>query len=200
MKIKVSISVALLIVCSAIASAQEPAQKQMSPEEQAAMQAWQKAMTPGPQHKALDMMAGTWDTKVSSWMAPGTPAMTSNGVSVNKWIMGGRYLEQRFSGSVMGQPFEGLGYTGYDNVSGKYWGTWMDNMSTGSMSSTGTSADNGKSYTFTATMSDPMTGKTSTSEERITVLDKDHHNFEMWGPGPDGKNFKMMEINYTRKK
>ncbi|HEV7920084.1 MAG TPA: DUF1579 domain-containing protein [Thermoanaerobaculia bacterium] len=200
MKIKVWISVALLLVCAAVAAAQDPAQKQMSPEEKAAMEAWQKAMTPGPQHKALDAMAGTWDTKVSSWMAPGAPAMTSNGTSVNRWIMGGRYMEQRFSGSVMGQPFEGLGYTGYDNVSGKYWGTWMDNMSTGMMSSTGSSSADGKSYTFTATMNDPMTGKTTSSEERITVLDKDHHNFEMWGPGPDGKNFKMMEINYTRKK
>jgi hypothetical protein len=200
MKIKALIPVALLLVCAAVASAQDPSKKEMSPEEKAAMEAWRKAMTPGPQHKALDMMAGTWDTKVTSYMAPGAPPMTSTGTSVNKWIMGGRYLEQRFSGSFMGQPFEGLGYTGYDNVSGKYWGTWMDNMSTGSMTSVGTASDDGKSYTFTATMNDPMTGKSSSSEERVTVLDKDHHNFEMWGAGPDGKSYKMMEINYTRKK
>ncbi|HKO59222.1 MAG TPA: DUF1579 domain-containing protein [Thermoanaerobaculia bacterium] len=200
MKIKVSISVALLIVCAALAMAQDPSKKEMSPEEKAAMEAWQKALTPGPQHKALDAMAGTWETKVTSYMAPGAPPMTSTGTSVNRWIMGGRYLEQRFTGSFMGQPFEGLGYTGYDNVSGKYWGTWMDNMSTGMMSSTGTASADGKSYTFTATMNDPMSGKATTAEERIMVVDKDHHNFEMWSPGPDGRNFKAMEINYTRKK
>ena len=32
---------------------------------------------------------------------------------------------------MMGMPFEGIGRTGYDNVTGKYWSTWIDNMSTG---------------------------------------------------------------------
>jgi hypothetical protein len=198
MKIKVWIPVALLALCATFAVAQDATHK-MSPEEMAAMEKWQKAMTPGANHKMLDAMAGTFVTKVTSWMAPGAPAMTSAGTSVNSWIMGGRYLEQRFNGSMMGQPFEGLGYTGYDNVSGKYWGTWIDNMGTGVMTSTGGSGDGGKSYTFASSMNDPMTGKSTQMEERITVVDKDHHHFEMWGAGPDGKNFKMMEIDYTRK-
>lgn len=199
MKIKVWISVALLTGCATFALAQDASKTPaMSAAEQAAMEKWQKAMTPGASHKTLETMAGTWDTSVTSWMAPGAPPQTSNGTSVNRMIMGGRYLEQRFSGSVMGQPFEGLGYTGYDNVTGKYWGSWMDNMSTGVMTSTG--SGDGKSYKFAATMSDPMSGGPSTAEERITVVDKDHHTFEMWGPGPDGKSFKMMEIKYSRKK
>jgi hypothetical protein len=32
------------------------------------------------------------------------------------------------------------------------------------------------------------------------MADNDHHTFEMWGPDPTGKVFKMMEIQYTRKK
>lgn len=200
MKIRVWIPVALFTVCATIATAQEPAQKPMSAEEMAAMAKMQAAMTPGANHKLLDAMVGTFDTKTTFWMAPGGPPSSSTGTSVNTWIMGGRYVEQRFNGSVMGMPFEGLGYTGYDNVSGKYWGTWIDSMSTGVMTSTGSSSDGGKSYTFSSTMNDPMTGKATQMEERIAVIDKDHHNFEMWGAAPDGKNYKMMEINYTRKK
>jgi hypothetical protein len=200
MKIKVWISVALFTVCTTATFAQEPAQKPMSAGEMAAMAKMQAAMTPGANHKMLDGMVGTFDTKTTFWMAPGAPPMSSTGTSVNTWIMGGRYVEQRFTGTVMGMPFEGLGYTGYDNVSGKYWGTWIDSMSTGVMSSTGSSADGGKSYTFASTMNDPMTGKATQTEERIAVIDNDHHNFEMWGAGPDGKSFKMMEINYSRKK
>ncbi len=49
-------------------------------------------------------------------------------------------------------------------------------------------------------MADPMTGKVMPIEEKIVVVDKDHHMMEMWGPGPDGKMFKSMEIHYTRKK
>lgn len=198
MKLKGWLAVALLVVCTgSIALAQ---QKEMSPEEKAAMEAMQQAMTPGAPHKALDVFVGTWNTKVSSWMAPGAPPMVTTGTSVNKWILGGRYLEQRFNGSFMGQPFSGLGYTGYDNVSKQYWGTWMDNMSTGVMTSTGTGSDGKTTWSFTGTANDPMSGKPMTMDEKITVADKDHHTMEMWGPGPDGKNFKMMEITYTRKK
>jgi len=32
------------------------------------------------------------------------------------------------------------------------------------------------------------------------IADADHHVMEMWGPDPTGKQFKTMEIRYTRKK
>ena len=169
-----------------------------SDQEKAMMAAWQKAMTPGDAHKKLDGMVGTWNTAVKSWMAPGAPPSESAGVSENRWILGNRYVEQRFKGTFMGMPFEGVGYTGYDNVKKEYFGTWMDNMSTGMMVSTG--QGDGKTFKFKGDMADPMTGKNSVIDEKITVVSDDQHVLEMWGAGPDGKNFKMMEITYTRKK
>jgi hypothetical protein len=101
----------------------------------------------------------------------------------------------------MGQKFEGIGYSGYDNVKKEYWGTWMDSASTGMMLSTGgKTSDGGKTWSYTGTMADPMSGKDMTVQEKITVTDRDHSVFEMWGPGPDGKMMKMMEIAYSRKK
>jgi hypothetical protein len=41
-------------------------------------------------------------------------------------VLGGRFVEQRYAGNFMGQPFSGLGYTGYDNYRKKYIGSWMD--------------------------------------------------------------------------
>lgn len=177
--------------------AAQPSTPAMDP---AMMEAMMKAGVPGDAHKKLDGMAGTWDTKITMWMMPGMAPMTSTGTSVHAWTMGGRYLEQRFKGDFMGQPFEGLGYTGYDNVKKQYWGTWMDNMSTAMMTSTGKVSADGKTWEFDATMSDPMTGKDSVQKEKLTIVDADHHTLEMWGPAPDGKMFKMMEIAYSRKK
>jgi len=90
--------------------------------------------------------------------------------------------------------------TGYDNVTGKYVGTWADTMSTGVMNTTGTMDKGGKSMTFRGTMVDPMTKKASPFKEKITMNDPDHQTFEMWSAGADGKNYKMMEISYSRKK
>jgi hypothetical protein len=197
MKTLIRIAFTVCLIATPLVAQEKP--KEMSAEEKAMMEAWQKAMTPGDAHKKLDAFIGTWNTTVKSWMAPGAPPMESTGTSENRWVLGNRYVEQRFNGSFMGMPFEGLGYTGYDNVKKQYFGTWMDNMSTGMMVSTGKGAD-GKTYTFTGTMADPMTGKDSVMDEKITVISADQHLMEMFGPGPDGKNFKMMEIVYTRKK
>jgi hypothetical protein len=197
MKVKLWLVLALLIACTAVA--QEQKQPQMSAEEKAQMDAWQKYMTPGEGHKALDQMVGTWDTKVTMWQKPGAQPAVSTGVSENRWVLGNRYVEEHFKGTFMGMPFEGIGYTGYDNAKKQYLGTWMDNFGTGVMTSSGNTTDR-KVWTFKSSSTDPMTGKDMPVESRMTFADADHHTFEMFSPGPDGKMFKMMEIAYTRKK
>ncbi|HEU4886952.1 MAG TPA: DUF1579 domain-containing protein [Thermoanaerobaculia bacterium] len=205
MKLKVCLTAAALCAFALTAVAQHDhsahSQKpagapQMDP---AMMDAMMKAGIPGDPHKKLDGMVGTWNTKITMWMMPGADPMTSSGTSTNQWIMGGRYLEQRFKGDFMGMPFEGIGFTGYDNVKKRYWGTWMDNMSTSIMTSTGTASADGKVWDFDGTMSDPMTGGDTAVKEKVTITDADNHLMEMWAPGPDGKMFKNMEIAYSRK-
>ena len=166
-------------------------------DEKAMMEAMQKAGTPGEGHKKLESMIGTFDAKIKMWMDPSKPPEESTGTSVNSWVLGNRFIETKHQGTFMGQPFSGIGYTGYDNTTKKYEGTWMDSASTGMMVSKGTMA--GNVMTSSSTMADPTTGKMTTMKLKTTVTDKDHHTMEMWGPGPDGKNYKMMEINYTRK-
>jgi hypothetical protein len=189
MKLKVCLAAALLLVCSIPLAAQDAA----------AAEAMAKAGTPGEPHRKLDAFVGTWAVKINMWMAPNTPPMTSQGTSENKWAMNGRYLEQRFKGDFMGTPFEGIGYTGYDNVKKQYWGTWMDSMSTGMMLATGWMPD-AKTWMFSGSFADPMTGKDARVEERITINGADQHTFEMYGLAPDGSMFRMMEMVYSRKK
>jgi hypothetical protein len=171
-----------------------------APDEKAMMEAMAKAATPGEPHKQLTAMAGTWDAKIKMWMKPGDPPAESAGTATRTAVLGGRYLEEKFDGTFMGQPFAGQGMTGYDNVTGKYVGTWADTMSTGVMNTTGAMDKGGKSVTFKGSMVDPMTKKASPFRQKMTMNDADHQTLEMWGAGPDGKNYKMMEIAYTRKK
>ena len=199
MKTRLSLAAALLLVCSTAFAQHEHGKKDGPPMDPAMMEAMMKAAMPGPAHKALDSMVGTWNTKITMWPMPGADPMTTEGVSEMKWVMGGRYVEQRFTGSFMGAPFEGLGYTGYDNIKKRYFSTWMDNMSTSMMMSTGNAGADG-TMTMTGTMTDPMTGKDSETKEKFRVVDANNAVFEMWTPALDGKMFKMMEIAYTRKK
>lgn len=197
---------ALLVVVAALAiGADEKAKKTAMPaaggmDEKAMMEAWAKFMTPGAEHKKMEASVGTWETSVKSWMDPAKPPMESKGTAENRMILGGRFIEQRFTGTMMDQPFEGIGVTGYDNYKKKYVTTWMDSMGTGILYGLGTADATGKTLTFTGEMDDPMQGKTMPYKNMITFIDNDHQTFEMWCPGADGKMAKMMEIHYIRKK
>jgi uncharacterized protein DUF1579 len=181
-------------------SAQKPAEQASPMDDKAMMEAWAKVATPGEAHRWLEPVVGTWDAKITMWMAPGAPPQESTGTSENKWVLGGRFVEQRHEGNFMGQPFSGLGYTGYDNYKKKYVGTWMDTMGTMIMVSEGDADSTGKTLSMTSSIDDIMTGKAASIRSEIKIVDPDHHVMEMWGPDPTGKQFKTMEIRYTRKK
>lgn len=170
------------------------------PSQEEMMKAWMAAATPGEAHKKLEPIVGSFDVKTTSWMAPGKPPEQSVGTSENKWILGNRFVEQSVSGTMMGQPFSGIGYTGYDNYKKKYVGAWMDSMGTMIVTSTGTTDASGKTFTSWSVVDDVILKKPVKMKSVLTILDNDHHRFEYWGPAPDGKNFKMLEIVYTRKK
>jgi hypothetical protein len=167
-------------------------------DEKAMMDAWMKVATPGDGHKLLESMVGKWDAKITMWMAPGAPPQASTGTSENSWVLGGRFVEQRHQGNFMGQPFTGLGYTGYDNYKKKYVATWMDTMGTMIMVSQGDAA--GKTLTLDSTIDDILTGKPTSVKSVTKIVGPDQHVMEMWGPDPAGKQYKSMEITYTRKK
>ena len=127
--------------------------------------------------------------------------MTNTGSCTNKMIMGGRYQETRFTSTMDGQPFEGTGLLGYDNVRKVFVTTWIDNMGTGMMVGEGPWDEKTKSINIKGKMIDPMTGKECEYREVFRVVDKDHQVMEMYTPDPaTGKEFKTMEIRYSRKK
>lgn len=192
--------VALPMTASAAEAKKQQGQPAMSAEEQAQMDEWVKRSAPGDNHKVLEAMVGTFDAKVTMWMQAGAPPQESgDGVSENRWVLGGRYVEQRYKGTSMGMPFEGIGYTGYDNIQKQYVGTWMDNFGTGIVSAVGVGDATKTEMTFKNEMMDPTTGKPTTMRSVLKVADKNHHVYEMYGNGPDGKEFKMMAIAYSRK-
>ena len=179
------------------ALAQEGAPPQMSPEEQAAMAAYAKAGTPGAEHRTLAAMAGDYDLTVKSWYGPGEPA-TDTGTATRRMILGDRVLVEEVKAQMMGQPFNGQGLHGFDNVTGRYWSTWNDSMSTGVMVSEGSCDANG-ACTYQGRHNDAVSKQPMTTRMTTRWTDPSTEVFEMYGPGPDGKETKMMEITYRKR-
>ena len=182
------------------AFAQQQAEKpKMTAEQPAAMEAWMKVATPGEGHKVLEPMIGSWNVKSTSWEAPGAPPQEGSGTAEDSWVLGGRFVREDFQGEFGGMKFQGLGYTGYDNFRKKYVGTWMDTMGTTFMVMTGTADPSGKVLTATSTMDDVVTGKPMKLRTVTRIVDANKHVMEMYGPDRSAKEFKMMELVYTRK-
>jgi hypothetical protein len=164
------------------------------------LEAWMKAGAPGEPHKLLKRFEGRWEAASKFWMAPGAPPMEEKGRMTCRIILGGRFLTQEFRGKWMGMEFQGIGYFGHDNVKKKYVGFWIDSMGTGVMTSEGSLAEGGKALNMAGSYSDPVKGGTKTMRMVTTFIDEDHFRDEGFEEGPDGKEFKNMEIVYTRRR
>lgn len=198
MRIKTLLGICVVAaLIAAPAFAQEGAMPEMTPEQQAEMEAYMKAGALGPQHELMAQHVGTYDVAMKSWMDPAAPPMESKGVAIRTLHMGGRVLHEEFQGDMMGMPFTGLSRSGYDNVSGKYWSTWTDSMSTGIMVSEG-ECDEDQNCTYVGTYNDPLKGPV-TNRYVANWTSPAEQYFAMYGPGRDGQEVKMMEMIYTKR-
>ncbi len=198
MKLKKSlamVAVALLLVPFAVLAENQDTQKI----DQEMMEAFIKYSTPNENHKRFEKFVGEWDADVKAWMEPGSNPNLSKGTAKSKLIFGGRYLYTKFESTFMEQPFQGMQIMGYNNLTNNYNSFWIDNMGTGFYLTSGVLDETGNVLTETGVWPDPMTGETKVRIITKWINDDKFIN-EIHGTGLDGKEFKMLEVTYTRKK
>ncbi len=184
-----------LTVTTALAK-DKKAEKQM--DQQAMMEEYKKLATPGEPHKLLASLAGSWTTKTKEWMQPGKPPMESTGSSEMKMLLDGRFLQEEFTGDMMGQPYSGIGTLGYDNLRKRYVTTWIDTMGTGIFTMEGTASADGKTITLKGPHAMPGGGQ-MTHRAVWKIVDSNTQTFDMYRSHGKDKETKMVEITYTRK-
>lgn len=164
----------------------------------AMMELWKQLATPGEPHKMLASLAGSWTTKAKEWMEPGKPATESEGTAEIKTLMDGRFIYQEYRGTMMGQPYSGIGIDGYDNMKKKYVTAWMDSMGTGLFIMEGTAGADGRTITLKGSHPEPGGGQ---MHHRAVwkIADSNTQTFEMYGTHHGQKESKVLEITYTRK-
>ncbi len=157
--------------------------------------------SPNDRHKVLEPTVGKWTCVIKGWMKPGDKPEEATGTADISWILGGRFLKQEFKGSWAGQPFEGMGLTGYDILREEYQSIWVDNMATGMMQAAGFYNPKTRTITTTGQFSCPMTGeKARWVRSDLKIKSNDSHVYTSYFKVPDGREFKSMEITYTRSK
>lgn len=164
---------------------------------QAMMEVYKKVGTPGAPHKLFATLEGSWTTRTKSWMEPGKPPEETTGKCEQKLLLDGRYLQQVYTGDMMGSPFTGINLLGYDNHTKKYVSVWIDSMSTGIYFFEGTADADGKIITQESSYDDPVKGPTLWRSV-TKIKDDNTMEYEMYLTPKGGKEEKMMEMTVSR--
>lgn len=196
----VALFLSLTLTLALTAFAEDPAEKQPSPEEmQKMMAAWEKSATPGAPHQLLAKLAGEWTTSNKMWMTRGAEVQESKGTAKSEMTFGGRWLQSEDHFEMMGQPFNGHGILGYDNITKKFSMFWASDMGCEPTYCLGDLSADGKTITFTGTAHEPWDGSAKTVKYAYTIVDSNKfvlEGFDLVG-GP--KEFRVLEMTYTRK-
>jgi len=206
--------VGLAVLAGSLAAAQQSKDKPakgdgghgqpgLPPEAQEHMRACIEAGTPGKWHEWLGKQVGVWEGSSQLWMGPtgGEPARGTCTWTVTR-IFEGRYLQAALNAELPGMgTFSGLGFTGFDNVSQKFVGSWLDSHSTGIMQGVGELSKDGKRLDWKYTQNCPLSKKPIIVRQVDHFIDADTIAFEMFTiDPPSGKEYKCMRVDFTRKK
>jgi len=148
----------------------------------------------GPEYDRLAELAGTWKVKQSLWL-PGKEPMVDPGISVISPVLDKQHFQRTLKINSK-EPFEGIGYMGYDKATSQYYASWMDVSFTGLILSKGGYDPATSTYTLTATVTSEQ-GETFPLREVMKVTDKNHFTYEYYETH-GGKESLIVRLEYVR--
>ena len=165
-----------------------------SPEFQAKMMEY---AAPSDPHKQFARQTGRWNVTGKMFMTPGAPATPMNASANIQMLLDGRYMMEEFKSEFMGMPFEGVLLMGYNNMTEEYSSIWMDNMGTGWSPASGVEVSDGV-VEMKGTMTDLISPGGRAFRHVATHHDDGTFSVVMYDTLPDGEEWKVMEMHYSR--
>lgn len=146
---------------------------------------------PGPEHKRLEFMVGTWNVHMKIDMGPvmpGAPAMTSTGTAETKWIIGGRFLQTTTTSTIDDIKTESMAIHGFDNRKGVYTTYGIDSFGTYAVWADGTFDEASNTLTLVGETEDPTHGKhpfrfvtkITSKDEYVTTIEFKNPESDEW--------------------
>ncbi|WP_083983364.1 DUF1579 family protein [Actinomadura hibisca] len=167
-------------------------------------------LTPGPQHRRLDPLVGTWKAvKYNYVLGQNGQPIVSRDITVKvRWIAktGGRFLEEKTEGTLGGAKYYRLGVLGYSNIDRRYEWTTFDSVTPTAMTYRGAPTTGGAGplsipgeFTDPGVLGPDYLGKTIPMRTVITIGSRGRHTFDLYFT-PPGQGERLADrVVYTRK-
>lgn len=188
---------ALLLSLPMLAAGASPVSATDPAVDPAAMEEAMALAQPGEEHGFLAGLAGEWTALVMMYVEPGSDPIEMPAETSAEMILGGRFLRQRGTGTMMGEPIESLTFLGFDRRHGTYTLVGFDTGGTYYITAQGGFQEDG-TLVLVGHDDNPPLG-TQDYEFRMRFSGDDEFHTELHMSLNGSEMFKMVEWTSTRK-
>ncbi|MEU6549020.1 DUF1579 family protein [Streptomyces sp. NPDC046915] len=167
-------------------------------------------LDPGPFHRRLDPLVGEWKAVKYNWiLGSADKPVVSRDITVRtRWITrtGGRFLEERTTGTLGGTAYFREGILGFSNIDRRYEWTTFDSVTPTAMTYRGPALTEGTSvisipgeFTDPGILGPEYLGRTIPMRTVITIAPDDRHTFDLYFTPPGQAERLVDRVIYTKK-
>jgi hypothetical protein len=197
------------IAVSQLAFSQDSGNKPAAQKQE--MPPWMSRGLPGPGHRALDPLIGTWKVHMSFHGTfgrnPDDPPVVAEGLCRREWVANGRYVEDTTQGTAAGGTYWRRGWLGYSNMDRRYEWATIDAVNTTMMWYAGAPGSGSKLpitmsgvFTDQGVAGEAAVGKSVPMRTVINIENNDRHVIELYFTPPGRGEVLATRQVYTRVK
>lgn len=161
---------------------------------------WTEYMTPSSIHTLLAEYVGDFKMEITMSMGEGKEPSIVTVESEHIMLLGGRFLEMKQKGTMMGMDYQSILTMGFNNTDKIFAMTTITNMGTGTLSLFGEWDEKSKSATLFGELTNPVSKNTINVKQIVTFINNDTILIESFDKEGDKPEKKTVEYKLIRNK
>jgi hypothetical protein len=155
------------------------------------------ASRPGPEHRWLDPLAGSWNVDLR--LLSGGRETRTSGTSENRWVLGGRFLQCDSTAGDGPSRVEATTIYGYDAGQKRFFSLAMSNLATSYDERSGSYDPVTQSFLLSARDRDETTGSVLVHRQVLKIEGPDRHVLTVYLDAGGRAPVKLVEAVFTRR-
>lgn len=157
---------------------------------------WTVYMTPSSLHETLAQFEGDFQMEIEMNGLKEPVVMSSS----HKMILGGRFLELKQKGIMMGMDYESIYTIGFNTIDSTMSMTTITNMGTGTLVLQGEWNEENKTATLYGKLTNPVSKQTINVKQTVQLVDKDTMLIESYDQEGEQPEKKTVVYKFIREK
>ena len=161
---------------------------------------WTVYMTPSKVHQRLSQFTGNFTMEIAMSIETGKEPTIIVVNSEHKMLLGGRFLEMKQQGVMIGMDYQSIMTIGFNNIDRQMSLTTITNMGTGTLSLIGEWEEQTKTANLFGQLTNPLTKDIIKVRQTLTFVDDNTILIESYDTEADQPEKKTIQYKLIRNK